>query len=61
MGKVYEEEDSFFVLVVCVLYNILKNSEFPVWNDFQFCFIARQVSRVKKKISLLFAHVQSIY
>ena len=26
----------------CVLYDVLKTSKFPVWNDFQFCFIARQ-------------------
>ena len=44
---------------VCVLYDVLKNSEFPVWNDFQFCFTARQVDRVKKIIILLLsAHAQ---
>ena len=38
---------SFFVPVVHIHYDILKNSKFPVWNYFQFCLIARQVDRVK--------------
>ena len=28
--------------VICFLYNTLKNSKFPVWNDFQFWLTARQ-------------------
>ena len=35
--------------VVCVLYDVAKNSKFPVWNDFQFCLTARQT--VKKALS----------
>ena len=38
-----------YVPVVCVLYNtLLKNSKFPVWNDFQFYLTDRQVDKIKK-------------
>ena len=33
---------------IYALYNALKNSKFPVWNDFPFGLTARQV--VKRKI-----------
>ena len=34
--------------VDCVLHEIVKNSKFRVWNDFQFCLIAGRVDRGKK-------------
>ena len=37
----------FFVPVVYVHNDVLKNSKFPARNDFQFCLIARQADRVK--------------
>ena len=39
----------FFVPVGCVLYDVLQNSKFPVWNDFQFCLTARQADSQKKR------------
>ena len=40
-----------FVPVVCVLYDVLKNSRFPVWNDVQFCLNVRQAERGKKSFT----------
>ena len=37
----------FFMPVVCVLYDIVKNGKFSVWCDFQCSLTARQGDRVK--------------
>ena len=39
------------------IYDILKKSKFPVWNDFKFCLTSRHTDRVKI-LSLLSAHVR---
>ena len=35
-------------LVISVLYDVLKNKKFPVWNYFQFCLTGRQTKKNNK-------------
>ena len=37
-----------FVPVDCVLYDILKDIRFPVWNDLKFCLTDRWTDRLKQ-------------
>ena len=43
---------------VRVLYDVTKNSKFPLWNDFQYCLTAVQADRVNRNYHTL-AHAQS--
>ena len=47
--------------VVCVLYDVPKNSKIPVFNDFKCCLTARQVEAIAIPRCVLGKRLHTIY